>query len=488
MPPARPEDAGSAGSSEPPAATASAAHSPRLHAMLHGRVAPTLLRLAWPNLLMMLAQSGAALMETWFISRLGGHALAGAALVTPVLMLMQNMSQGAMGGGISAAVARALGAGRRDEADRLVLHAVALNAALGLACALMLASFGERLYRAMGAHGPVLDAALAYSDVLAGGLALMWIMNALASAVRGTGNMVVPGLVICGGAVLLVPLSPCLIFGPGPLPALGIAGAAWAMVGYYAAGAAILLWYCASGRNPARLRPGALQWAPARSILAVGGLATVNPLLTNGLIAATTALVGAYAGTAALAGYGTAARLEYLVIPVCFGIGAPLVALVGANIGAGQQARALRIALTGGAMAFAIAEAIGLAAALWPHAWLGLFDDDPAMLQAGAAYLRTVGPLYGFFGLGFTLYFASQGAGRLKWPLLAGFVRLAVAAGAGWLALRLGGSLAAFFAASALAMFLYGAIVLAAVASGSWFGPDARRYHGGHRLPGPRPP
>ncbi|MCH3763260.1 hypothetical protein LZC19_09870, partial [Campylobacter coli] len=93
-------------------------------------IAPTLARLAWPNILMMLAQSATGLIETWFLARLGTPVLAGEALVVPVLMLMQNMSQGAMGGGISAAVARTLGAGRQQEADQLVLHAVVLNAAL----------------------------------------------------------------------------------------------------------------------------------------------------------------------------------------------------------------------------------------------------------------------------------------------------------------------------------------------------------------------
>jgi len=180
-------------------------------------------------------------------------------------------------------------------------------------------------------------------------------------------------------------------------------------------------------------------------------------------------MVGAYAGTAALAGYGTAARLEYLVIPVAFGIGAPLVAMVGANIGAGQQQRALRIALTGGAMAFAVAETIGLAAAFWPEAWLRLFGAEGPMLEAGSAYLRTVGPVFGFFGMGFTLYFASQGAGRLAWPLLAGMLRLLVAVAGGWAVLRSTGSLGWFFAASALAMVLYGTVTATAVASGQWF-------------------
>lgn len=441
----------------------------RLQAMLHAPIAPTLARLAWPNILMMLAQSATGLIETWFLARLGTPVLAGVALVVPVLMLMQNMSQGAMGGGISAAVARALGAGRQREADQLVLHAVVLNAALGLAFCVLLLACDPRLYRALGADGATLDAALAYSNVIFGGIVLMWLMNAFASVIRGTGNMLVPGAVICGGALLLVPLSPCLIFGWGPFPALGVAGGGWALVCYYAAGTLLLGGYCLSGRNAARLTRSRLHLSLMRSILRVGALATLNPLLTNGLVALTVALVGAYAGTAAVAGYGIAVRLEYLMIPLAFGLGAPMVAMVGANIGAGQPERALRIALTGGAMAFALAEVIGLAAALLPEAWLRLFGAEDHMLEAGAAYLRIVGPVYGFFALGFSMYFASQGAGRLKWPLWAGVLRLAIAIGAGGAVLRLTGSLAWFFAVAALAMVLYGLVILAAVASGSWF-------------------
>lgn len=185
-------------------------------------------------------------------------------------------------------------------------------------------------------------------------------------------------------------------------------------------------------------------------------------------MALTTALVGA-AGPAAVAGYGTGTRLEFLLVPLVFGLGAPLVALVGTNIGAGHRDRALRAALIGAAVAFALTETIGIAAALWPMAWLRLFDADPAMLETGAAYLRTVGPVYGFFGMGLGLYFASQGAGRLLWPLVAGLLRMVLAVGGGWLALHLTGSLYGVFAALALALVVYGSVLLATVASGGWF-------------------
>lgn len=447
----------------------------RLEAMLKGPIFLTLLSLAWPNLVMMLAQSSTGFIEAWFLSKLGIDALAGAALVLPILMLMQSMSQGAMGGGISSAVARALGAGNTEQANSLALHAVVLNTVLGIICSFLLIVLSRQLFELMGARDGALEAALAYAQIAFPGLILMWIMNALASVIRGSGNMFTPGIVISGGAVLLIPLSPLLIFGWGPFPALGIAGAGWALVAYYGLGTMILLWYVMSGRNLARLQAGVLTWPPMRNILAVGGFATLNPLLTNGLIASTTALVGAYLGTAALAGYGTAARLEYLIFPVAFGIGAPLVAMVASNLGANQPERALKIALTGGAMAFVVAEVIGLAAAIWPYSWMRLFGDDPDMIEAGVSYLRVVGPFFGFFGLGFTLYFAAQGARTLFWPLTSGVLRLIVAVLGGWAILHFTASLSWFFAASALAMAIYGIVILATTTPRVWFRRESPR-------------
>jgi MATE family, multidrug efflux pump len=159
------------------------------------------------------------------------------------------------------------------------------------------------------------------------------------------------------------------------------------------------------------------------------------------------------------------------------------VALVGTNIGAGQRARALRVALIGGVISFGLTETVGLAAAIWPQTWLGLFGDDPAMIAAGAAYLRGVGPAYGFFGLGLSLYFASQGAGKLLWPLFAGLLRLVIAVGGGWLALNLTGSLSWVFVALSAALVIYGVALSTAVASGVWFREACRRQPTAATLP-----
>lgn len=441
----------------------------RTRRLLEAPVVPLLLRMAWPNILIMVAQAATGLIETWWVAKLGTDALAGMALVFPSVMLMSMISAGAMGGGISSAVARALGAGRQGEADALVLHAAVVNLATGACFSLVFLLFGPQIYRLLGGEGGELHAALAYSNTVFAGNVLIWLMNSLASVIRGTGNMLFPAIVICAGVLFLVPVSPLLIFGAGPVPGLGIIGGGVALLLFYAAGTVAMAWHVLSGRDAVRFRWVALRWALFRGILRVGAVSAITSIQTNVTIAGATALVASVAGVGAVAGFGTGARLEYLLIPLVFGIGAPLVALVGTNIGAGQGARALRIALVGGGLAFLITETIGIAAAIWPQAWLALFSADPDTIAAGSAYLRMVGPAYGFFGLGMALYFASQGAGRLFWPLASGFLRVALALGGGWIALRLTGSLTAVFAALALALVAFGSTILAAVRSGAWF-------------------
>lgn len=449
------------------AAPATPLRDPRTQRLLDAPVLPLMIRMALPNVLIMLAQASTGLIETFWVSKLGTDALAGMALVFPVVMLMTMISAGALGGAISSSVARALGAGRRDDADALVLHAVVVNVVVALAFSVLFLIWGRQIFAGLGGSGGELEAAVIYANVVFAGNVFTWLMNGLASVIRGAGNMLVPALVTCIGVVFLVPISPLLIFGYGPIPAMGIAGGGLALVLYYVAGTAILAFYIASGRNPARFRWVPLQARLFSGILKIGALSSIQSVLTNAVIAGTTAIVAARLGVEAVAGFGTGIRLEYLLIPLVFGIGAPLVALVGTNAAAGQHARARQIALTGAALAFSVTEAVGLIAALFPVAWLTLFSAEPAMIDAGRAYLQIVGPFYGFFGLGLVLYFAAQGQQKLLMPLVAGLVRLGVALGGGWLALRWSGDIRALYLALALGLVAYGLIMLAVTVRGA---------------------
>lgn len=444
-------------------ANATIPRDPRTQRLLEAPILPLLVRMALPNVLIMLAQASTGLIETFWVSKLGTDALAGMALVFPVVMLMTMISAGAVGGAISSSVARALGAGRRDQADALVIHAVVINLAISLVFSAVFLIWGRPIYTALGGSGGELDAAVLYSNVVFAGAVFTWMMNGLASVIRGAGNMVIPALVSVLGVVFLVPVSPVLIFGYGPIPAMGIAGGGLALVLFYAIGTAVLGFYIVSGRNPARFRWQALQWPLLAGILRIGALSSVQSVLSNFIIAGATAIIALRLGVAAVAGFGTGVRLEYLLIPVVFGIGAPMVALVATNAAAGRQDRARQIALTGAVLAFGVTEAVGLIAALFPVAWLTLFSAEAEMIDTGRAYLQIVGPFYGFFGLGLVLYFAAQGQQRLTMPLVAVAIRVVIALGGGWLALTWTGDIRALYGALALGLVAYGVTMLAAV-------------------------
>ena len=162
---------------------------------------------------------------------------------------------------------------------------------------------------------------------------------------------------------------------------------------------------------------------------------SLQPALNNLALAVLTGLVGTL-GAAELAGFGAAVRLEYLLYPLAFGLGAGVLALVGTNIGAGKLARAARSAWTGATLAAGVTGSIGAFAMAFPDAWVGLFTDVPEIQFLAARYLVVVSLAYPFLGLGLTLADSFQAAGRPIWPLCAIASRALVVACGGWIAVH----------------------------------------------------
>ncbi len=405
--------------------------------LLNGPIGGTLARLAAPNTIAFLVGSGVAVAEMWFVGQLGTHSLAGLALGFPMFMLMMMLGAGAMGGAMAAAMARAVGAGRTGQAEALAWHALVIALAAAGIFTLLYLRYGPAFYAFLGASGETLAAAIAYSDVVLVGGVVIWLVNALSSLLRGAGDMKSPAFAMILAAAIQIPLGGALALGWGPFPHFGIAGVAWGAVIAFAVATLFLGYRLSSGRSGLRLRITALRlrWNLFMKILDVGLLASISPVLSVATVIMLAGLVSRF-GDGALAGFGIAARLEFLLIPIVFGIGAAMIAMVGANMGAGQLARAHRIGWTGGLAAAAIAGAIGTATALWPEAWAGLFTENTEVLVAATVYLTIVGPFYAFHGLGLSLYFASQGAGTVIWPVIMGGARLLITAGGGIVALQ----------------------------------------------------
>jgi putative MATE family efflux protein len=425
--------------------------------MLRGPITRTLFRLTLPVIAVIVAQTFVAILEAYWVSRLGTEAVAGVSLVLPMLILMNTMSNGGIGGGVSSAIARAVGADRQDDADALLLHTLMIALAFGVVFSILLILFGPQLYALLGARGSTLGFAITYSAWVFGGAPLIWTVNLMSSAMRGAGEVKLPAIVSLTGAVILIPLSPLLIFGLGPFPRLGVGGAGAATLIFYAVSLIVYARHFWGGRGALRLRMTRLRARHFVAILRVGLVSAFGTVVSSLTVLGVTGAAGTQ-GAATLAGYGIASRIDSLLVPLLFGLGSGVVTLIGVATGAGNAARGNRVARIASVIAFACTETVGALLTAFPLLWMHVFTSDMSALSAGSTYLRVVAPSYGFLGVGLMLYFASQGRSSMLWPFVAGALRLTVTvSGATWLA-RSGAPLAWIFAPVTAGALLFGAV------------------------------
>ena len=419
-------------------------------------ILPTIWRLSLPNLLAMVATALVSVAETTYVGQLGTAALAGMALVFPMVMLQQMLSSGAMGGGISSAISRALGAGDEARANDLVLHAVLISLGLGLMFTVLIGGGGVVLFSLFGGQGEALQACLEYAHVAFAGSASLWVTNSLASALRGSGNMKTPSTVLLLVALAQIVAGGVLGLGWGPIPRGGMAGVAMGQVIAFSLGGVYLAWHLLSGQGRVRLNVRtSLRRAYFHDILRVGAVASISSLQTVFTIVILTRMVASF-GTEALAGYGIGTRLEFLLVPITFAIGVACVPMVGMAIGSGLVQRARQVAWQGAILSALLVGSLGFLVSWFPDQWSRLFTDNPTVIAYAQSYFTWVAPAYPFFALGLCLYFASQGAGRLLGPVLAGTLRLVLVILGGWWLVSVQAPAWAMFALISAAMLLYG--------------------------------
>ncbi|HCG68860.1 MAG TPA: MATE family efflux transporter [Gammaproteobacteria bacterium] len=442
----------------------------RTQQLLTAPAMPLLLSMSAPNSVAFLIQASVSMAEVWFIGRLGSASLAAIALVFPLLMLFQTLSGGAMGGAVASAIARALGAGDLQRAETLIWHALALAAMGAVALLVVFLLAGSEFLRFLGGSGSVLAQALSYSYVLFFGGIFVWLVGVVSAIFRGMGNMRFPAAMMILSAFVQVPLSGLLITGAFGAPKLGVMGAAVSAVISSILLAAVMLTRLAGDSGQIRLtKPAAVfRRHHFADILQVALPASLSPVLTVATIIILTAIVGRF-GEQALAGYGIGSRIEFLLIPLVFGIGASMTSLVGVGIGAGDIKRAEHIGTVGGFGAAGLAGGIGLILAVQPELWVPYFSQDPVVQDAATRYIQIVGPWFAFYGLGLVLYFGSQGAGAMGWPVVALSLRAVICvSGSVLLTETFDTGIDGIFYAVALSMVAYGVIMFCALKLGAW--------------------
>lgn len=465
----------------------SSASAPAQHA-LAVPVPPTgapsvgaLVRFAIPATVVMLLSGLFLVVDTYFIARLGTTELAGATLVFPVYMLLLTALGGGIGIGISAAISRRFGRGGVEDAQTCVGTCLGLGLLVAVGFSVLYLLLGERILRGASPDPALVKAALDFSLPLFLGSPILGFSLTLLNMLRSERNLVLPTvMMLLGGAVNAVS-APVLMFGPGPLPALGMKGAGWATVLGFVASSVLGAWVM-TGRSRLSIRPSRLSWdwAAAHEIIRIA-LPTILTYGVNNVTYMVLALCWAHFGTEAVAGYGLASRFEYLLILTLYGLGSAVVTLGGEELGAGNREGFRRLARTAGGLGASWAGVGALLMFVSPGGWFSLFKAEPAVAAAGADYFRAVALTYPFYALGLMYNYAYQTLARAEWGLMFGFARVALialpgvalAVASGRSAEFAAGAIAASFALYGLLSFLLFPLALPSRASGAAPAPGA---------------
>ena len=442
----------------------------RTEQLLRDPVFPLLIKMSAPNTVAFLINAFVVLVEFWFIGQLGLIPLAAITLAFPAIMLTQQMAFGALGGAVSSSISRSLGANNIDKAEKLLWHSLYISFLGALVFFLVFLFFGEWLLITLGGSSDLLQESLAYCLVYLSGGLVVWLSGSLTAALRGMGDMQFPAklTVVCAG--IQVFLSSGFILGWFGFPKLGLVGSAWSMIitsSFMAVACVIKL---LSAKSPIKLKIQKITFEKNlfEDIFSVALPASLSPIFTVGTVLVLTGLIGQF-GTSAIAGYGIGSRVEFLLIPIVFSIGTAMTTMVGTNIGANNIDRAERIGMIGATSAGLLSGVIGLILALTPDIWIRVFTADQETQMVTKQYIQILGVCYLFQGFGLSLYFASQGANAMKWPIVITALRFVVFTVAAlvsvyWLSTGITG----IFYSSAGAMILFGVLMVVALKKGAW--------------------
>ncbi|WP_154124655.1 MATE family efflux transporter [Grimontia hollisae] len=367
------------------------------HGLLSGPIDQTLKNMTIPMVFGLVAILAFNLVDTFFISLLGTDALAAVSFTFPITFGVNCITMG-IGVGISTGVARLLGRNAQTDAARLSGHGLTLAVILVMAASAVGVATIQPLFRTLGAHARLLPLIQDYMSVWYLTIPLLVIPMAGNSAIRATGDTKTPAKIMIVAGFINGVLDPLLIFGLGPVPALGIKGAAIASAISWA-GALICALYVLIKRERLLTWPSpAKLWQDWKDILAIGTPAAMSNAL-NPISGAILMAMLATQGTAAVAAYGAAQRVESLLLIVMMALTSALTPLMAQNFGASNPARSFEALFR--AMRFSVLFQFMVFIAMVPLSLpiAALFSQEPAVQNKLWHYLIVVPASYGMQGV-----------------------------------------------------------------------------------------
>ncbi|MEM7063463.1 MAG: MATE family efflux transporter [Cyanobacteria bacterium P01_B01_bin.77] len=377
-----------------------------------GRVSLQLLKLSLPMVWGILSVLAFSLADTYFIAQLGTNELAAISFTFPVVSILASVAMG-LGTGAASVIAREIGKGNRRNVQRLTTDSLLLSFLIvGILAALGLITI-RPLFTALGARPDLLPMIHDYMGIWYLGMAFLVIPLVGNSAIRASGNTVVPSLIMAFAALVNIVADPLLIFGWGPLPALGIKGAALATVCSRAGTLVASLTFL-------HFRERLLTFtAPSLATLAknwhrllfIGVPAAATNLISPLSVGLITGLMARY-GTEAVAGFGLASKIEAIALIVPIAISASIGPFVGQNWGAqkyGRIKQALRLSVS---FCLGWGAIVGILLGMLSFQIITWFDSNPDVISSASVYLTLVPISYGALSIVLTVGSASNALGK----------------------------------------------------------------------------
>jgi putative MATE family efflux protein len=385
--------------------------TPARNHLTSGGILKGILALAGPMFISAQLQNLQSLIDLYWVGRLGSNAVAAISISGTTLMLLFPIVM-AMSAGTLAFVSRHVGAGRSEDAAAVAGQALLVSILVGLVAGLAAVPAAGCFCRMLGAAPAIADAASPYLQISFAASFTEFALFTASSAIQGAGNTVIPMIGMALANVLNLVLDPLLIYGLGPIPAMGISGAALATVLAQGLAACILIRHLRSGvlGVPLSSRHFHLRRATALGLLSTG-LPAGGQMLSRSLMSLLLMRIVASCGTLAIAAYGIGMRFHMIILMPSFALGNAAATMVGQNLGAGKPDRSNRAAWYAAGLASLITAAAAAIAVVMPQWLIGFFSKDPHVTDIGVAYLRTVSFCYIGAAVSIVLSRALMGAG-----------------------------------------------------------------------------
>jgi putative MATE family efflux protein len=374
--------------------------------------------LSIPMVLEMLMESVFAVADIFFVGRLGADAVATVGITESLMTIIYAIAIG-LSIGAAAIVARRIGEKDPDSAARAAVQSIALGVAVAVAIGSVGATFGADLLRLMGASDEVIRTGSGFARIMLGGSGTVLLLFLINAVFRGAGDAAIAMRVLWFANAINIALGPCLIFGLGPFPELGVAGAAVGTTIGRGCGVIYQLYHLTrrGGRLEVHAHHLGFDLAVMKGIVRLSGTAMFQNFIGTaswmGLIRILTSF-----GSTAVAGNTIGIRIILFALLPSFGVSNAAATLVGQNLGAGKPERAEAAAWRAGFYNTVCLSVVGLIFLLFAPALIGIFTGDPEVAGYGIRCLRIVAAGFLFYGYGMVLTQSFNGAGDTRTPTL----------------------------------------------------------------------